>query len=242
MADEINKHYEEYKAKYGDEGYRMEKMKETSRVLFLKEYISRLVPKGGRILDVGCGDMYLAKELPDYDWVGVDIAPDMSDGRALKQDLMETPYPFPAQSFDAAVCSEVLEHLWDLRVVNLEMKRLLKPGGHYIMSTPNFDHIDYTLSGYREILFDPSFTHQFEHIRQYNFEVHKRFLEEVGFTIIEHTGADAHFSKFFDKPRRVLYSFFNRTLQVPMNVGQIDQLLGTCFPLISHTVMIISKA
>jgi 2-polyprenyl-3-methyl-5-hydroxy-6-metoxy-1,4-benzoquinol methylase len=242
MSDELTRWYEEYKSVHGDAGYCMEKMKDTSRVKFLTQYIRKLVPKGGKILDVGCGDMYLSTILPEYEWVGIDIAPDVSNMKAIKQDLMVPPYPFPDKTFDAVVCSEVLEHVWDLRVVNAEVKRLLKPNGVYLMSTPNFDHIDHTLSGYRELLFNPVYTHQFEHIRQYNYDVHKKLLEEEGFKIEESIGADAHFTKFFAEPRKILYVFLNEQLKLNLDLGQVDQVLGACFPKVSHTIIFVSRA
>jgi ubiquinone/menaquinone biosynthesis C-methylase UbiE len=42
----------------------------------------------------------------------------------------------PAQSFDLILCSEVIEHIADSQAALAGMRRLLKPGGMLILSTP----------------------------------------------------------------------------------------------------------
>lgn len=238
---ELNTHYETYKATHGDKAYRMANALDTSRVKFLVNFIQKHVKPGGKILDVGCGDMSLSKILPEYEWVGVDIAPDMSEGRAVKHDLMVRPYPFESRSFDAVVCTEVLEHVWNLETVHLEARRLLKDDGTYIISTPNFDNIDHHLSGFREVMYDTTFTHLAEHIRFYNEPTHRKFLERSGFKVAETVGADAHYQKFFQEGRGVLSAVLNQQFKIPIDVGSVDQILGMMFPNWSHTIVLVSK-
>ena len=45
--------------------------------------------------------------------------------------------PFPDRSFDLIWCSEVLEHLVNPAFSSREFRRVLKPGGHLILTTPN---------------------------------------------------------------------------------------------------------
>lgn len=235
MGNELTKYYEDYKDSHGPGAYKLEAAKDTSRVLSLCEWIRGYLPGGSRILDIGCGDMYLSQLLPEYEWTGVDVAPNMSNGRATKHDLMQRPYPFEAEQFDAAVCSEVLEHVWDLRIVHSEAQRLVKPKGYYFISTPNHDQIDYTLKNYRQLLFEATLSHQFEHIRNYNFAIHRKFLEEAKFKVLEYRGADAHFSEFFKSARQALAKANS------ISVWEADKLLGQMFPLISHTIMLASQ-
>lgn len=243
MADELIKYYEGYKDRHASDntGYCLEKVAQSDRVLLIKNYLSVLCKPGDKILDVGCGDLYFEKILPQYNWTGIDIAPDMSNHRAIKQDLMVPPYPFANSSFDAIICSEVLEHVWDLRVVHKEVMRLVKPGGHYIISTPNFDNIDYHMDHYRELLFNPRWTHHFEHIRQYNYPVHKKLLEEQGFIVKEHAGCDNMFTKFFAPARSVLLTFFETQIKKPLNPPQADMLLGQLFKEHSAGIMLVSE-
>jgi SAM-dependent methyltransferase len=48
-----------------------------------------------------------------------------------------TETPFPPASFDLIVAFEVIEHLADWRMMLAEARRLLAPGGQFIVSTPN---------------------------------------------------------------------------------------------------------
>jgi SAM-dependent methyltransferase len=241
MADELTRYYEDYNKTYGEQGYRMGSAGDTSRIRQLLEWLRSMAPDNAKVVDVGCGDMHLSTLAPEYRWTGVDIAPDMSKGKAIKQDLMTTPYPLPAEDFDVAVCSEVLEHVWDLRVVNKEIARLLKPGGIYLMSTPNYEWLDHHLTGFRPLLFDPNQRHLFEHIRQYNIETHARFLHEAGFEILDFTGADAHYGTVFAEPRNVLFTELMRGHGLKIEASRIDQILGRMFPRNSHTIMVLAR-
>lgn len=244
MSD-LSKYYENYHRELGENAYTLAKAGRNDRVAYLCQYIEQYIPKGGKILDVGCGDMHLSTLLPNYEWVGIDVAKDAVGTKAysfIKHDLMYAPYPLQSHSFDGAICSEVLEHVWDLRIVNQEVKRLLKPGGHYIMSTPNFDNIDHILSSYREILFNTAHTHLFEHIRFYNYDNHKQFLESAGFKIVSHTGTESNYVKFFDQPRNVLYQILTKTFNLNIEPVVIDMILGQMFSKCNHTIMIVSKA
>ncbi len=51
-------------------------------------------------------------------------------------DLMN-PLPYPSESFDLVVLSEVIEHLESFMPIVREIGRVLRPEGHFVMSTPN---------------------------------------------------------------------------------------------------------
>lgn len=69
------------------------------------------------------GAMIEAGEIHIDQWAGV------VNGDAL--DL-----PFPSESFDRVVISEVLEHIWDDERVISELVRVLKPGGRLAVTVP----------------------------------------------------------------------------------------------------------
>lgn len=46
--------------------------------------------------------------------------------------------PFADGAFELAVCTEVLEHVPDLRGMAAELERVTRSGGHLIVSTPNY--------------------------------------------------------------------------------------------------------
>ena len=97
----------------------------------------------GRVLEIGCGRLgRRGRFRPPNDgiskWVYVD------------RDLARVPHvcadaahlPVRAAVFDTAVCLEVLEYVWDPASVLNEIKRLLKPGGMLLLSTPFLHRID----------------------------------------------------------------------------------------------------
>lgn len=242
MTDVVN-YYKTYHRAYNNQGYRMEKHKEASRIYFLQDYVKQFTPKGGKVLDVGCGDLYLSTVLPEYEWQGVDIGPPEGapKDKILIHDISNAPYALKAASYDTVICSEVLEHVWDPYVIVKEIRRLIKPGGTFIMSTPNFDHIDLLLTRHRPVLYDPQQSHLVEHIRNYNLQTHAKMLEANDFQIAAYHGADAHFSEFFFDARQILKKYLNEQVNAGVDDGNVDQVLGLMFPDYSHTIMIIAK-
>lgn len=85
----------------------------------------------GRVLDVGCDKAVLKSLVPGLDYVGVDVGgtPD------LIVDLEEQRLPFPDDSFDCVLCSDVLEHLDNLHQSFGELVRVAR--GYVIVSLPN---------------------------------------------------------------------------------------------------------
>ena len=93
----------------------------------------------GRLVDVGCGrkawEPLFAAHVDEH--VGVDHVPKLVDG-VDRVDVIATAYevPLPDGHADTVLLAEVLEHLEDPGRGLAECARLLKPGGHLIMTTP----------------------------------------------------------------------------------------------------------
>jgi len=96
-----------------------------------------------RVLDLGCGrggvveliwrEVKLAAGLdPDSPSLAEHRAPGMPVVRGVGQRL-----PFGDGSFDLVVCVWVLEHLEDPAATLREVRRVLRPGGHFLFLTPN---------------------------------------------------------------------------------------------------------
>lgn len=96
---------------------------------------------GRRLLDASCG---AGESSAAYRKLGVDVTSSnydpsefkVADMTCLGVDLNE-PWPFPDGWFDAVVLQEVVEHSENIPFVFREVRRVLKPGGCFIFSTPN---------------------------------------------------------------------------------------------------------
>ncbi len=74
--------------------------------------------------------------------------------------------PFRPEIFDSAICSELLEHVYEPKKVILEVARTLKPGGGLMICAPfmvgihgdPYDYGRYTDSFWRQILAEAGFT------------------------------------------------------------------------------------
>ena len=98
---------------------------------------------GSRVLDLGCGrggvaeliwrDVRLAAGIdPDT----VSLAQHRAAGMPVVRGVGER-LPFVGDSFDLIVSIWVLEHLEDPLATFIEVRRVLRPGGHFIFLTPN---------------------------------------------------------------------------------------------------------
>lgn len=100
-----------------------------------------------RVLDVGCGAGYGSAELANSasSVTGIDIGADAvayatenySRPNLSFQEAGATALPFPEDSFDLVVAFEVIEHLSDWEQLITEARRVLSPGGQFVVSTPN---------------------------------------------------------------------------------------------------------
>jgi SAM-dependent methyltransferase len=105
------------------------------------------LPAGTRLLDAGAGECQYKKHCGHLKYVAQDIAVYDGKGEAglhtgdwsfahidIVSDILDIPEP--DASFDAVLCTEVLEHLPDpVRALD-EMARLLRPGGTLIITAP----------------------------------------------------------------------------------------------------------
>lgn len=94
-----------------------------------------------KVLDVGCFPYHLgaAMENMDLDVYGISSQHEPLRGAKIKTCNIETDkFPFNDNFFDIVIFTEVLEHLPQSPLHTLrEIYRVLMPGGHVIITTPN---------------------------------------------------------------------------------------------------------
>jgi SAM-dependent methyltransferase len=97
-----------------------------------------------KVLDIGCGPGYQLVHLQHCERWGVDmdaaileVARNLDPGAHLVHQT-GAELPFEAESFDAAILSEVIEHVGDQNkaLVIDEAHRVLRPGGTFVFTAP----------------------------------------------------------------------------------------------------------
>lgn len=126
------------------------------------ELVPLLAQLGGEVLDVGCGRKpyrVLASQATRY--VGVDLDTPESCRLAVADKLYDgKTLPFPDASFDGALCSQVLEHVFTPEEFLREIARVLRPGGKLVLTVPfawdeheqPYDFARYSSFGLRALL------------------------------------------------------------------------------------------
>jgi len=153
----------------------------------------------GPILEIGSapGHMTALFALHNLDVTGIDLAPDRVAPIVEKFnlnikacDIELTPLPFPDNSFEYIVFSEVFEHLRiDLPFTLSQLNRVLIPGGKLLLTTPNV----YSLPSIARFLTGRSIADpliefgklrglgHMGHVREYSSKEVSRCLEASGF-------------------------------------------------------------
>lgn len=176
---------------------------------------------GATVLDIGCGDgtaaVTAAPLLAGHRIVGVDwsqdalrrasarfaAAPGSADLAAVRGELTEGGLPFAAGAADAVLFSEVIEHLVDPDSALDEIRRVLAPGGHLMLSTPNLAawyNRALLLAGVQPVFSEVSLRgihgrpgrEVVGHLRLYTARALREFLTASGFDVVRVAGAPFH--------------------------------------------------
>ncbi|MEU5302813.1 class I SAM-dependent methyltransferase [Streptomyces noursei] len=165
------------------------------------------------VLDIGCGDGTAAATAADvltgHRVIGVDWSQDALRraaahiGHVVRGELTDGGLPFATGSADAVLFSEVIEHLVDPDAALDELRRVLRPGGHLLLSTPNLAawyNRGLLLAGVQPVFSEVSLraihgrpgSQVVGHLRLYTARALRAFLTASGFDVIRIAGAPYH--------------------------------------------------
>jgi 2-polyprenyl-3-methyl-5-hydroxy-6-metoxy-1,4-benzoquinol methylase len=97
----------------------------------------------GRLLDVGCGAGDLLLRMKSYGWHVEGLEPDpVAAANLYKWGIKVTQGTLPSKelqeaSFDVITASHVIEHVANPAIFLSSCFKLLRPGGHLVLATPN---------------------------------------------------------------------------------------------------------
>ena len=151
----------------------------------------------GRLLDIGCGHGEFGALLKSRGWTvaGVDLDPlqiAAASGRGIEARQCDLTHglPYEPGHFDAVYAGEVIEHLVDTDAFLSEVARVLKPGGIFVLTTPNLASMENRIRlvlGIYPIWVDHRLSGM-GHVRAYTPRVLRRQLAAHGLVVEKHRG------------------------------------------------------
>jgi SAM-dependent methyltransferase len=164
--------------------YEPETVPEDEFALYLCRQLAALTHRG-KLLDFGCGwGHYLnAAQKVGWDAIGIEVDPaKVAFARrhglnAVEGELID--HTFPDETFDAVIAQQVFEHLYDPVSYVKEIKRILKPGGVFFCSVPNYGSLTARIEGPKWDMVSPV-----GHVRYFTGSRLARFLSDHGFAVL----------------------------------------------------------
>jgi SAM-dependent methyltransferase len=144
----------------------------------------------GDVLDLGCGDGRLTAELraahslvcADASGIALERARRrLGDGATIVPVEPDARLPFEDTAFDLVLCAETIEHVRDVQLLVSEVRRVLRPGGTFAVTTPA--HTRWTALRLLVRGWESEFEPLSPHLRFFTARSLRRLLDEMGFDV-----------------------------------------------------------
>jgi 2-polyprenyl-3-methyl-5-hydroxy-6-metoxy-1,4-benzoquinol methylase len=146
---------------------------------------------GVRLLDLGCGEGHFAAAAAaaaGAEVLAADVAEEaLRRARALHPELDlhlidgEGGWELEDADFDVVWAGEVIEHVADTASWLSELRRVLRPGGRLLLSTPLLGRRELLAAALSGTIFARRFEPRSDHLRHYNAATLRALLADFGF-------------------------------------------------------------
>ena len=167
---------------------------------------SALLPRGGKLLDIGCADAELVRHVRNEfaAILATDVSPAVIEeaqqkaaqepGKPIEFRVLDAnqPLPFAAGSFDVLVSLSTLQYIFDPELFLREAARVLRPAGKLLLEVPNVAYLPQRL---RLLAGLPIRTSYWKHgidggnLHYFTLDTLLELVRAAGFTKIAHTGS-----------------------------------------------------
>jgi 2-polyprenyl-3-methyl-5-hydroxy-6-metoxy-1,4-benzoquinol methylase len=179
--------------------YKKASKKLNTRMKIMIDIINNLNLKNQNILDIGCLDGNLLKQIKNKNNLyGIEASnygfkTCQEKGIKVKQFFINDSdkIPFPKNKFDLVIIGEIIEHIYDTDFLLREIYRLLKPNGYLLLSTPNIASLGrrmLLLLGINPLLeISPNYSDSSGHIRYFTHSSLNQLIDHHKFTELKFT-------------------------------------------------------
>jgi 2-polyprenyl-3-methyl-5-hydroxy-6-metoxy-1,4-benzoquinol methylase len=167
-----------------------------------RDFLLAHVARGQTVLDLGCGEGAFSAALAEHgaEPIAVDVAdeplrrlrarfPQVTD---VRRATAGEELPVAGREVDVVWAGEVIEHVVDVGALATEMRRVLKPGGTALVTTP--DHPRRLLAWWavRPRAFERHVDPYADHLRFFTRRTLRRVLHDAGFDDVDVRAVKGH--------------------------------------------------
>ncbi len=237
FEEDVVQYYSQLEDKEYEEGrdYRLAQQENLLKKLFM------IAPGGGRLLDIGAGTGMLIQAAKSVGVDGVGVEPSRwasAKAKELGYDVRCGVLPLPSLEqdlFDWVTCVDVIEHVHDPVALISEAYKKLKPGGHFLVITPDVN------SFLARILKEKWWHYRMAHVGYFNMKNLESLLVNQGSDVV-YRGRPGWFFKIaylYERVRHYIsilpsldgfnrFSLMNKLMNqtIPLNLGDSMMMIA----------------